>query len=106
MVKSAAWLTKTAYKVFADSSTAVDPVTGQVYADYYDIFTIGAGYLDMQAALADISLATGTALSGSQAVWGTRAVWGNQATWGTRSVWGTSTADAVEATMILANREK
>jgi serine protease AprX len=56
-------LMKTAYKTFPTSSTAVDPVTGQSFTSQYDLFTIGAGYLDIAAALADRDLPTGTALS-------------------------------------------
>src|SRR6185312_7876553 len=44
---------KTAYKVFPTTSTAVDPVTGVAYTSQYDIFTVGAGYLDLAAALAN-----------------------------------------------------
>jgi serine protease AprX len=111
-------LMKNAYKAFPASSTVTDPTTGNVYVDYYDIFTVGAGYLDIQAALADTSVANGTALSpiatvdpttgnvyivtdpssvwGTQSVWGVRSVWGNSAfvsgsnaLWGSQSVWGT-----------------
>jgi serine protease AprX len=46
-------LMKTAGKTFPVSSTATDPTTGQTYLSYYDIFTIGAGYLDVAAALGD-----------------------------------------------------
>ena len=46
-------LMRTAYKTFPTSSQATDPTTGIVYTSYYDIFTIGAGYLDIGAALAD-----------------------------------------------------
>jgi serine protease AprX len=46
-------LMKTAGKAFPVSSTATDPTTGQTYLSYYDLFTIGAGYLDVAAALAD-----------------------------------------------------
>ena len=56
-------LMKTAYKTFPATSTAVDPVTGQTYVDQYDAFTVGAGYLDLQAALADSSLLVGSAMS-------------------------------------------
>ena len=96
----------TAYKTFPATSSAVDPTTGQVYMDQYDVFTVGAGYLDVAAALADNNLATGTALSptasfdpttgdvylsaDSSAVWDSRSVWGNQTVWGVRSVWGNS----------------
>ena len=56
-------LMRTAYKTFPTSSPATDPTTGITYTSYYDVFTVGAGYLDIQAALADTSLATGLALS-------------------------------------------
>jgi serine protease AprX len=46
-------LMKTATKTFPVSSVATDPTTGQSYTSYYDIFTIGAGYVDAAAALAD-----------------------------------------------------
>jgi serine protease AprX len=53
----------TAYKTFPVSSTATDTVTGQSYVSYYDAFTVGAGYLDLAAALKSGAVATGTALS-------------------------------------------
>ena len=59
-------LMKTAYKVFPRYSTATDPLTGLSYTSQYDIFTVGAGYLDIQAALANTDLApatSGSALS-------------------------------------------
>jgi serine protease AprX len=46
-----ALLMQTAYKVFPQSSVATDPVTGISYTSYYDVFTRGAGYLDLAAAL-------------------------------------------------------
>ena len=54
---------KTANKTFPKSSVATDPVTGQTFTSQYDIFTIGAGYLDLKAALANKDLAVGSALS-------------------------------------------
>jgi serine protease AprX len=54
-------LMKTAYKVFPAQSTVVDS-TG-TYTDYYDALTIGAGYLDIAAALTDHDTATKPALS-------------------------------------------
>jgi hypothetical protein len=42
---------KTATKDFPAYSTATDPTTGQTYIDTYDIFTVGAGYIDLQGAL-------------------------------------------------------
>lgn len=55
----------TAYKVFPTSSTATDTTTGQSYVSYYDAFTIGAGYLDLAAALKNTAIASGTAQSPS-----------------------------------------
>ena len=43
-------LMKTASKFFPTVSTAVDPITGVQYTSQYDIFTVGAGYLDVWAA--------------------------------------------------------
>jgi serine protease AprX len=99
-------LMKTAYKTFPTS--------------YYDLFTVGAGYVDLAAALASNDLtpstvgaalspsATFNASSGtvtlsngnstvasSSVVWGTSVVWGSSVVWGTNVsgssvVWGTS----------------
>src|ERR1700722_10663547 len=44
-------LMKTASKTFPVMSTATDPTTGQTYTDYYDMFTVGAGYVNIAAAL-------------------------------------------------------
>src|SRR5207302_534815 len=44
-------LMKTAYKTFPTYSSYTDPSTGITYTDQYDIFTVGAGYLDTAAAL-------------------------------------------------------
>jgi serine protease AprX len=56
-------LMKTASKTFPAYSTAVDPTSGISYTDQYDIFTIGAGYLDIWAALNNNDLATLSAIS-------------------------------------------
>jgi hypothetical protein len=61
-------LMKTAYKTFPASSVATDPATGQTYTSYYDLFTVGAGYLDIAAALNNndkAPAAAGSALSPS-----------------------------------------
>lgn len=58
-------LMKTAYKSFPASSTVA--TGGTSYTSYYDVFTVGAGYLDIQAALANTDLASGNALSPSLA---------------------------------------
>jgi serine protease AprX len=95
-----ALIMQTAYKTFPTSSTAIDPVSGQSFVDYYDIFTVGAGYLDLQAALQNINTVPtgGTALS-PVALYDNSTgivtlsldpatVWGNQSLWGAKSLWG------------------
>ncbi len=105
-------LMKTASKAFPASSTVTDPTTGITYTDYYDIFTVGAGYLNIPAALANNDLAYASAMSpsvrfdqstqtaylvngtsvlwGDSVVWGTSVVWGDSLVWGTSVVWGDS----------------
>src|SRR5581483_576549 len=46
-------LMKTARKSFPVSSVATEPATAQSFTSYYDIFTVGAGYVDATAALSD-----------------------------------------------------
>jgi serine protease AprX len=110
-------LMKTAYKSFPASSTVI--ANGNAYTAYYDVFTVGAGYLDIQAALNSTDVATGNALSpsllynsstdtgtlkyatgsafqasglfGSSLVWGTaQLVNGSSIVWGTSDTWSTS----------------
>ncbi|MGC2248812.1 MAG: S8 family serine peptidase [Terriglobales bacterium] len=92
-------LMKTAYKTFPQSSTYTDPATGITYTDQYDVFTVGAGYLDIQAALQSTDVSTGLAKSpvvrydpttrsvyfvnDNFAVWG-----GNSPAWSSFAVWG------------------
>lgn len=106
-------LMKTAFKAFPASSTVV--TGGQTYTDYYDVFTVGAGYLDIQAALNNNDLAAGNALSpsvtynsstdtgtvtfapgsafqstgtfGTAVIWGTNQVSRTAVIWGTSSTW-------------------
>src|ERR1019366_7057314 len=104
-------LMKTATKNFPVSSVATDPVTGKVYTISYDMFTVGAGYLDVWAALnnSDTISATKKALSpavvynstlkkvvltnGTNVVWGDtgmglNVVWGDQTLLSNNVVWG------------------
>ena len=105
-------LMETASKSFPLYSTGVDPTTGATYTSEYDIFTVGAGYLDIAAALTANDRPTGTALSptsvydpgsgivslspdpssawGSSVLWGTSVVWGSQVLSGNSVLWGTS----------------
>jgi serine protease AprX len=113
-------LMKTATKNFPSTSVSVDPVTGIAYTSTYDLFTIGAGYLDVWAALNNTDVASGTALSPTASydsttgntsvviapgsvwqnaiIWGTGIVWGSNLIvngtaliWGTAIIWGTNT---------------
>ena len=109
-------LMKTAWKTIGRYTSSHDG-RGNLYNNEYDLFTYGAGYVDINAALANTDLATGVALSptavlnsngtititntsspafsGSSVVWGvTSVVWGNSVVWGSNAlsadsvVWG------------------
>ncbi len=92
-------LMKTASKQFPASSIATDPITQITYTTYHDAFTVGAGYLDIAAALASNDNGTGRALSPKavrlsngqvKLTFGTNIVWGTNLTWGTNIIWGTT----------------
>ena len=55
-------LMKTAWKGFGQFTSSED-YSGNLYNNEYDIFTYGAGYLDINAALGNTNLASGIALS-------------------------------------------
>ncbi len=96
-------LMESAYKTFPASSTVSDS-TG-TYTDYYDIFTVGAGYVDLSAALSKVNSvpagvtaisptamydpATGTVTLSYDAssMWGTSGVSGDRGVWGAQSIW-------------------
>jgi serine protease AprX len=99
---------KTASKAFPSTSIATDPATGQIYTSQYDVFTVGAGYLDIAAALNNTDVLAGPAfspravydpathrvhlqggaMSGSTIVWDDNIVWGDSMVWGDTIVWG------------------
>src|ERR1035438_3865602 len=95
-------LMKTATKNFPVSSVATDPVTGTVYTISYDMFTVGAGYLDVWAALNNSGTVSATKRALSPAVVynstlqkvvltnGTNVVWGDTGM-GLNIVWGDQT---------------
>jgi len=96
-------LMKTASKGFPAYSTYTDPTTQVNYVEQYDIFTVGAGYLNVAAALSNSDRApatVGSALSPTAVynssngtvtlVQGSSVVWGGSVLWGTSVVWGTS----------------
>ena len=108
-------LMKTASKAFPTSSSVYDPTSGITYTSQYDVFTVGAGYVDMAAALASIDLSSGTSMSptavynsnsgnvylvsDSSAVWGTSQTWSGPAVWGSSQfiggssiMWGATTS--------------
>src|SRR3984885_3434325 len=91
-------LMKTASKAFPVMSTATDPTTGRSYTDYYDMFTVGAGYVNVAAALTSYDEARGSAASPQiiyNALLGTALLlpnltetWWSTPTWFTSTVWG------------------
>src|SRR5438309_857953 len=104
-------LMKTAYKVFPQYSTYTDSsVTPNVtYTDQYDIFTVGAGYLDIAAALNNTDLAPATAgaamspianydattgqvylVMDNSVMWGSSVLWGSSVVWGSSVIWGSN----------------
>lgn len=101
-------LMKAASKFFPGFSVAIDPVTGAQYTSQYDIFTIGAGYLDIWRALNSTEqVAPGNTAASPAAIldpitrqvrvvntdtsiWGTAALWGSGVVWETAAVWGTN----------------
>ncbi len=105
-------LMQSAYKNLVPYSSVTDPVTGQTFNDQADIFTVGAGYLDIQAALSDTSLATLSAKSPAAAfdpssgnfflVNDPADVWGSNALWGSTSVWGASQFVGSQSTALTA----
>ncbi len=99
-------LMKTASKSFPTSSSVYDPTSGITYTSQYDIFTVGAGYVDLAAAMASTELSSGTAMSPtavynsntgnvtltstSSAVWGSSQAWSGPAVWGSTQFVGGS----------------
>ncbi len=101
-------LMKTAWKGLPAWSVIYDSATKKTYYIQDDIFTVGAGYLDIAAALA--SNDTPPALTGiaksplasvnsygevhivkdSSVLWGNSVLWGTSVVWGTSVIWGTN----------------
>lgn len=99
----------TAFKDLVQSATVTDPTTGQTFYEQADIFTVGAGYLDIQAALASTELAppaAGSALSPTAnisasgevvLVNGSSVLGSGPSTWSVSSVWGNSVFGGTDA---------
>jgi serine protease AprX len=108
---------KTANKNLQPSTVATDPTTGISYDAQADVFTVGAGYLDIHAALtntdafpstlgaakspaanisvnssgvATVMLTPSTSLGGTSVLWGTSVVWGSSAVDANSVLWGSS----------------
>jgi serine protease AprX len=109
LLQNQAWLTpdqvkarlmKTASKALPLYSNDTDSWSSRNYGIQADIFTVGAGYLDINAALASNDLATMPAVSPMATIdptTGTVTIvrnlslsWGNSVVWGDSLVWGTS----------------
>src|SRR5579884_3640620 len=102
-------LMKTATKNFPASSTITDSTNGQSFTVNYDLFTVGAGYLDVWAALnnsdtvssgsnalspaATFNRSTGTVsvVNPANSAWSNAIVWGSQVVWGTSVVSSSNT---------------
>jgi hypothetical protein len=108
---------KTAWKGYPLSTWGYDSF-GFGYLSQYDIFTIGAGYLDVYAAMQSSDVASGSTASpiavynsstgqatlstsgpvsyGSSITWGSSLIWGNSIVWGSNAllsdtiIWGNS----------------
>jgi serine protease AprX len=108
-------LMKTAYKMGIVSTSAYVPHLLMSFIDFYDLFSVGSGLLNVQAATANTDLApanvgaalspyavynqqTGTvslvygngSVSSNSVVWGSSVVWGTSVVWGSTVVNGTS----------------
>ena len=91
-------LMKTAGKILPRSSTGTDILSLQTFTSQGDIFTYGAGYLDIQAALTNTDVVSLPALSPTAVidpitnkivvVRDFSLVWGNSVVWGDSVVWG------------------
>jgi len=90
---------KTAWKGYPGNSWASDS-KGKSYFSQYDVFTIGAGYLDVYASLKNNDVVNGGASSpiayrstatGKYGLMNSQSItWGNSITWGSSIIWGDS----------------
>jgi serine protease AprX len=110
-------LMKTASKMSLTSTSAWVPHLSQTFTSLYDLFSVGAGMMNVQAAMSNTDLApatVGSALSpavnyntsngtvslvyGNSVLAPTSIVWGSSIVWGTSIVWGSS---AVSGTSVV-----
>ena len=92
-------LMRTATKTFPWQVSVTDPVTGVTYTSQHDLFAVGAGYVDADAALNDVSTSSSVALSPKVIVNSTtqaatlslRCIAGVNVIWGDNAIWGDTT---------------
>jgi serine protease AprX len=87
-------LMKTASKSFPKTSKVFDPETGNTYVSQYDVFTVGAGYVDLAAALANTDTFKGSAMSPTAVFdrnFNVAVLRDTKSGWGTTSVWSAPT---------------
>ena len=103
---------KTAWKGYpAHGNSVAHDIKKNSYYSQYDAFTIGSGYVDIQAAMGDNTSVNGgapsptvvfnattgsaTVINGVSVVWGQQVVWGQSSVWANSVVWGQFTVDAM-----------
>jgi serine protease AprX len=99
-------LMQTTYQSFPTSSVITVAALDETFTEYYDLFSVGSGLLNMQAALSDSSLAysnVGAALSpsvtynsskntvtlvdGNSSVAASKTIWGSSKQWSFANIW-------------------
>jgi serine protease AprX len=99
-------LMQTAYQSFPTSSVITVPTLDETFTEYYDLFSVGTGLLNIQPALSDNMLApsnVGAALSpsvsysasnnsvtladGNSSVPASKTVWGSSRAWAFSNIW-------------------
>ena len=95
-------------KTFPASSVAIDPTTEISYTSYYDVFTVGAGEVDFNAAITaplPPSLGVGSAKSPAVSYNSTTGKVTMQGIGAANVVWGASSNDASEASTVAIHGE-
>ena len=105
-------LMKTASKTFPKTSSVYDAASGNTYVSQYDMFTVGAGYVDLAAAIASKDNFKGNAMS-PVAVFDrdfnfslardAKSGWGSSSVWSAPAVYGTSQINSGSSVMWSAN---
>jgi serine protease AprX len=99
-------LMQNSYQSFPTSTTITVAALGETFTEYYDLFSVGTGLLNLQSALSDKSLAgsnVGAALSpsvsynssnntvtlvdGNSSIPASKTVWGSSKAWSFANIW-------------------